>query len=87
MAQKIAGQTQDQSFKPSSSMIEKFRWINNAVTLQLECIISTRKAKLSGGSGNASDDDSINAKDFINEFENDEFKHKNIRVRPDSSQS
>jgi hypothetical protein len=66
-------------------MIEKFRWINNSVTLQLECIIYTRKAKYDGGNG--SDDDSINAKDFINEFENDEFKHKNIRVRPDSSQS
>lgn len=85
VAQKIATQTQDHSFKSRASMIEKFRWINNSVTLQLECIIYTRKAKYDGGNG--SDDDSINAKDFINEFENDEFKHKNIRVRPDSSQS
>ena len=83
MAGKIAAQTQDYSYKRNSSMIEQFRWINSAVTNQLGDIIASQKAR--AGDGNGSDDESINAKDFINEFENEEFKTKNIRVRPESS--
>ena len=66
-------------------MIEKFRWINSSVVHQLESIMATQKVRADRGDG--SDDDSINAKDFINEFENDQFKQRNIRVRPESSMS
>jgi hypothetical protein len=61
-------------------MIEKFRWLNSAVNDQLGSIMAAQKAKVNRGDG--SDDDSINAKDFVNEFENEDFKLKNVRVRP-----
>ena len=35
---------------------------------------------MNAGDANVSDDESINAKDFINDFATDEFVHKNIRV-------
>ena len=49
-------------------------------------IMAEQKAKLERG-GQDSDDESINAKDFINDFATEEFVHKNIRVRPVSSYS
>jgi hypothetical protein len=47
--------------------------------------MAAQKAKINRG--DESDDDSINAKDFVNEFENEDFKQKNVRVRPESCMS
>ena len=86
VCQKLATQIGDTNFKDKAMTIEKFRWLSNVVKVQLAEIMAEQKAKAERGAVD-SDDESINAKDFINDFATEEFVHKNIRVRPVSSYS
>lgn len=84
---KLAQQVGDNSFKQKGSMLDKFKWINNAVKHSLGEIITDQQARAARAGPEGSDDESINAKDFVNNFATKEFVDKNIRVRPVSSVS
>ena len=85
VAGKLAGQLNDNSFRPRAPLLQKFQWVNGIINQELTAIVAEQKAK--HRAEGESDDESINARDFINDFSNEEFLNKNIRVRPVSGRS
>lgn len=85
VASKLGGYLNDNSFKPRAPLLQKFQWVNGIINRELSVITAEQKSKHRGDGDD--DNDSINARDFINDFSNDEFLNKNIRVRPVSGRS
>lgn len=85
VAGKLAGQLNENSFRPRAPLLQKFQWINSIINQELSVIVAEQKAKHRAEGD--SDGESINARDFINDFANEEFLNKNIRVRPVSGRS
>lgn len=87
-ANKFATQLNDDSYFKLRvpQLVDKFRWLNRTVEHQLGDIIERKNAKAARTGAlvgeDVTEDDSINARDFINDFATDEFVQKNIRVRP-----
>lgn len=88
VGKKLAEQLDEVTVDTSSlNMLAQFRHIQAMVTTQLKVLQEQREKARADNGCSDSDEESMNIKDLVNDFANEEFVQKNVRVRPVSSTS